>query len=154
MGSHLILFSGWCIPAILSLSLSPWLDLCLGLAVSLYLTYIHQPQFLSEILFLRSVQVMGHHFQHLNDHLECCIRHRNLYSADVSRRNSSCNRTNSSNNNRMNKGSCCVGRCASLLRLFTNIEETFQGQLLIQFTIILGTLIFGNDYPWNRFYIP
>ena len=119
---------GVCIPTILSLSLNPIMDVFLGLTLSLYLTYIHQPQFLSELLFLRSAQVLGYNFKHLHGHMECCISHKNYYHSKIKIRP---------------RANCCLSHCSSLLRLFRTIEETFKSQLLIQFSLIMGTLIFG-----------
>ena len=132
--------AGWSIPTILSLSLHPALDLGLGLSVAIYLTYIHQPQFLSEILFLRSAQVLAFNFHHLKGHLDCCIHHKKTkgtthYQAKTPSAVAAQRRANAD---------CCLGHSNNLLKLFRKVEETFQNQLLIQLTLIMSTLIFGN----------
>jgi hypothetical protein len=68
-------FLGWSIPAILGLP-GGWIDIVLGVHESMFIVYIHLPQLLSEVLFIRLVDVMTYNFKHLLEHIECCTTHR------------------------------------------------------------------------------
>ncbi len=50
--------------------------LLLAVTLSLAVGYVHLPQLLIEALFVRAVDVLGHHYRHLLAHIECCFGYR------------------------------------------------------------------------------
>ncbi len=69
------LASGYCLPA--SIDLSPSLPLRPKIMVAIFeaiaIVYLHLPQFLSEVLFVRVVDVLKHQYDYLLEHIECCL---------------------------------------------------------------------------------
>ena len=110
-------------------SASRGFDVTFGVSLALLLSYLHLPQFLCEALFLRCVQVLEYNYDHLMGHLKCCLSHG--INMKVQEREKP-------------EQNCCLRHCNNLLKLFCTINDTFKGQLLIQFALILGTLIFGK----------
>ncbi len=51
------------------------LDVTIGVTESLSMIYLHLPQLLCELLFLRLITVMSHNFDHLLGHIKCCQNH-------------------------------------------------------------------------------
>ncbi len=70
--------AGYCLPCTLAPSngCSPFPKLLLASSLSVAMGYLHLPQLLIEVLFVRTVRVLEHHYGHLLQHIQCCFDHR------------------------------------------------------------------------------
>ncbi len=63
-----------------SIDLSPSLPMRPKIMVAIFeamaVVYLHLPQFLSEVLFVRAVDVLEHQYDYLLEHIECCLTHK------------------------------------------------------------------------------
>ncbi len=145
----LLILLGWFQPELLSVTDASFAEkLVQGLMMTIVITSWHLPQLLSEMLFVRQIIVLDHHFEHLTTHIKCCFEHKHMYDGG---------HTDSYEDSR-----CCLDHSVSMLKLFKLVEKTFCKQLSMLVGDDSGNsrregqkfFACSSQYSWCRWCLP